>query len=104
MTKWKTEIITPIPKVHPAPRIKSLRPLSGIMNCPKIFDKILAEYILNDMAATRDKQQYGNEKNMSLNHLLINLLNKILTALDKNAADEKYGVILTLICRLCPGF
>ena len=57
----------------------------------------MAEYILADMSISRDKQQYGNEKGLSLNHLLIKMLNKILTAVDRNFQDEKYAVILTML-------
>ena len=72
---WKKEYITPIQKVTPAEALKSLRPISGVLNIAKITDRILAEFMLDDMADSRDKQQYGNEKGMSLNHLLIKLLN-----------------------------
>ena len=53
--------------------------------------------MLEDMAESRDKQQYGNEKGISINHLLINLLHKILTAVDKNSKKEKFAVILNLL-------
>ena len=34
---------------------------------------------------------------MSLNHLLVKLINKILTEVDKNTAKDKYAVILTML-------
>lgn len=49
------------------------------------------------MAAKRDRQQYTNEKGVSLNHLLIKMINQILTADDKNSAKEKMAVILTIV-------
>ena len=63
----------------------------------KITDRILAEYMLADTAEFRDRQQYGNEKGVSLNHLLLKMINKILTAVDRNAASEKYAVVLTML-------
>ena len=50
-----------------------------------------------DMNKYRDKQQYSNEKGVSLNYLLIKMLHKILTAVDKNTANDKYAVILPML-------
>ena len=77
--------------------MKQLRPISGVVNMAKITDRILAEYMLADMAEFRDRQQYGNEKGVSLNHLLLKMINKILTAVDRNTANEKYAVVLTML-------
>ena len=71
--------------------------ISGVITAAKIADRIMAEYMIADMSSNRDRQQYGNEKGMSLNHLLIKLVNKILTAVDKNSAKEKFAVILTML-------
>ena len=53
--------------------------------------------MLSDMGERFDRHQYGNEKGMSLNHLLINMIHKILTAVDKNSAKEKFAVVLTMV-------
>ena len=58
---WKTETLTPIPKVFPANVIKDLRPFSGLMIFAKIFDRILAEQMTEDMSRNRDCHQYVNE-------------------------------------------
>ena len=71
---WKVEYITPIPKIYPPENLKSFRPLSGLLNCAKIADRIMASYILEDM--TCDKMQYGNEKGLSINHYLIKMIHK----------------------------
>ena len=94
---WKHEIITPVPKIYPPSSIQQLRPISGLMNCAKIMDKLLAEYMISDMGDRFDKQQYGNEKGMSLNHLLIDMLHKIHSGLDKNSANNKMAAILTMV-------
>ena len=44
-----------------------------------------------------DPSQYGNEKGISVQHYLINMLHKILTTLDKNTTKEAYAVIANLI-------
>lgn len=37
---WKRETITPIPKIHPAPPVSKLRPLSGVYNLLKLLTKL----------------------------------------------------------------
>ena len=94
---WKFETITPAPKVYPAEELSQLRKISGLLNFSKITDKILAEYLAEDMAPTRDKSQYGNEKNLSIQHYLIKMLHKILCAVDLNSKKEAYAVILSMV-------
>ena len=94
---WKKEVITPIPKIYPASRIKDLRPISGLHTFAKAFDRIIAEYMTDDMSEKRDPHQYGNEKGLSVNHYLINLVHKILTGVDQNSNKNKQAAILTMI-------
>ena len=68
---WKLETVTPAPKVYPAEELSQLRKISGLLNFSKIADKIVAEFLIEDMAETRDKSQYGNEKGLSIQHYLI---------------------------------
>ena len=48
-------------------------------------DKIIGQFLIDDMAETRDPSQYGNEKKISAQHYLIKMLNRILTAVDTNS-------------------
>ena len=96
-TIWKKETITPIPKVYPAESMKNLRPISGLMNFAKVFDRILAEYMTEDMSSNPDLQQYGNQKGLSVNHYLVNLLHKVLTGVDKNSVNNKNAAIITML-------
>ena len=57
------------------------------------MDKILAE----DMAMTRDRSQNGNKQNLSIQHYLIKMVHKILTAVDENSKQEAYAVILSMV-------
>ena len=82
---WKLEHVTPVPKVFPPEQLKDLRKISGLLNFSKITDKIVGEYIIEDMKPSRDRAQYGNEKNVSIQHYLIKMLHKILTAVDTNS-------------------
>ena len=94
---WKLEMVTPAPKVYPLPTVNELRKISGLMNFSKITEKNLGTFLISDMAGTRDPSQYGNEKGISVNHYLINMINEILVSVDKNTASEKFAVWSSLI-------
>ena len=44
-----------------------------------------------------DRSQYGNRKKVSIQHLLVKLIHRILGSLDKNNKSETYGAIIQLI-------
>ena len=94
---FKHELVTPVPKIYPPERLKDLRKISGLLNLSKITDKILGEYLIEDMAPSRDPSQYGNEKRISRHHYLIKLLNRVLTAVDTNSQKEAFAVIVQMI-------
>ena len=94
---WKHKIATPIPKVHPLLKITDLRNISGLMNCDKVMESLLADLIVSDMEPYLDPSQYGNRKGKSINHYLIKMINRILTALDNNSRREMFAVVANLI-------
>ena len=94
---WKVESVTPVPKVIPAEKLKDLRKISGLLNFSKVTDKIIGEYLIQDMSPTRDLAQYGNEKSISAQHYLIKMLHKIHMAVDKNSQMEAMSVILNMV-------
>ena len=94
---WKMESVTPAPKVFPPESLKDLRKISGLLNFSKITDKIIGEFLIEDMAPGRDIAQYGNEKGVSTQHYLIKMLHKILTAVDTNSQSEAFAVIVKMI-------
>ena len=94
---WKIQYVTPVPKVFPPEQLKDLRKISGLLNFSKITDKILAEFISEDMKLKRDKSQYGNQKKISIQHYLVNMLHKILTSLDVNSVSTSVAVILQMV-------
>ena len=61
------------------------------------MEKVIAEFLIEDMKPSRDRAQYGNEKGVSVQHYLIRMLHNILVATDKNSQVEKFAVILSLI-------
>jgi hypothetical protein len=91
------ESVTPAPKMFPPEKLKDLRKISGLLNFSKITDKIIGEYLIEDMADTRDSAQYGNEKKISAQHYLIKMLHRTLTAVDSNSQAEAMAVIINMI-------
>ena len=94
---WKEEIATPIPKAHPTIKLDDLRNISGLLNCNKIAEKLIAELIISDMEKKMDPAQYGNTKGKSINHYMIKMIHRILSALDNNSKKETFAVIANLI-------
>ena len=93
---WKVEVATPIPKTYPTSKLTDLRNISGLMNSDKIFETLLAELIMCDMQKNIDPSRYGNMKGKSINHYLIDMINRILTTLD-NSKKDTFAVVANLI-------
>ena len=81
---YKFEFITPVPKVHPCESVSQLRNISLLLTFDKVFQDLLAEMVISDMKPHMDPSQYGNSKGLSIQHYLIMMINRILTATDKN--------------------
>ena len=94
---WKHEHITPVPKIYPPNKTDDLRRISGTKSFSKLFEALLAESIIQDMAPKIDKSQFGNEKGLSTTHYLVKMVHEILTILDTNNEKEKYAVIAQMI-------
>ena len=94
---YKFEIQTPVAKVIPCLKLEQIRNISGLLTPDKIFETLLSELIIEDMKGKIDVAQYGNQRNVSIQHYLINLIHKILTAVDINSQRETFAVIATMI-------
>ena len=94
---YKYEICTPIPKVFPTQKLSQLRNISGLFTFDKIFEKLLAELMISDMKEKLDKSQFGNQKNMSIQHYLVLMLQKIHSSLDKKSKGESTAILATFI-------
>ena len=85
-----------------------MRNISGLLTADKVFEKLLSEMMISDMKSTADKAQFGNEKQTSIQHYLIKMIHRILTAVDKNTKREAFAVVANLIdwnsafVRQCP--
>ena len=94
---YKFEICTPVPKVPVPQTLSQLRNISGLLNFDKIYETLLAKMMIADMEPKMDPAQYGNSKGISIQHYLIKMVHKILTALDNNSRRETFAVIASLI-------
>ena len=94
---WKYEISTPVPKKYPPKNISDMRNISGLLTYDKITEKLLAELMIRDMKPKSDPSQYGNQRGISIQHYLIEMIHRILEALDNNSKGEKFAVIANLI-------
>ena len=94
---YKYEICTPVPKVNPPQATSQIRNISGLLNFDKIMEKLLSELIISDMSSSVDPSQYGNQRGVSIQHYLINMIHCILTALDNNSRKDIFAVIANLI-------
>ena len=59
---YKTETITPAPKLYPPPFLDDLRPLSNLYTLNTVCEKLISEMIISDMEIKWDPAQYGNRK------------------------------------------
>ena len=94
---YKFEISTPVPKKYPPKDLSEIRNISGLLTFDKIMESLIAELIISDMKPNMDPSQYGNQKGISIQHYLINMIQRILTALDNNSKGEKFAVIANFI-------
>ena len=94
---YKFEVSTPVPKSHPTEKLTQLRNISGLFNFDKVMEKLLAEMMIADMAAKMDPAQYGNQRGISIQHYLINMVHRILQVLDNNSRRDTFAVIASLI-------
>ena len=93
----KFEVSTPVPKSHPTEKLSQLRNISGLFNFDKVMEKLLAVMMIADMAAKMDPAQYGNQRGISIQHYLINMVHRILHVLDNNSRKDTFAVIASLI-------
>ena len=74
-----------------------LRPIANLVNLNKIMEKIITEMIVSDMSSSLDPSQYGNQKNISIQHYLVRLLNRIVSSIDRNSKGEVNAVLCMFV-------
>ena len=94
---YKYEISTPVPKSFPTDSLSSLRNISGLLSFDKIYEKLISQMIIADMEKHLDPSQFGNQKGISIQHYLIQMLHRILEVLDNNSKGDIFAVVASLI-------
>ena len=92
-TIYKNEMPTPVPKKYPVESVSQMRNISGLLTADKIFEKLLSEIIICDMKDKADIAQFGNEKQTSIQHYLIKMINWIQEALDNNSRRKIWLIL-----------
>ena len=94
---FKSEIVTPVPKVPNPKSIDDLRNISGLMNLNKVMEKLVCPLVVDDMKSSLDKSQFANQPGLSTQHYLIKLIDRILSVTDNSSKGECIAVLATLI-------
>jgi hypothetical protein len=94
---YKFEVCTPVPKSHLTQTTAQLRNISGLLNFDRVCEKLIAQLIVMYMEAKLDPAQFGNQKGMSIQHYLIQMLNRILMVLNNNSKGGVFAVVANLI-------
>ena len=74
-----------------------MRNISGLLTFDKIMETLLADLMISDMKPRMDPKQYGNQKGISIQHYLIEMIHRILTTLDNNSKSETFAIVASLI-------
>ena len=74
----------PAEKVPNPTSLKDLRKISLTSEYSLVFEGIIKDWILEDISPKIDRSQYGNQKGISTEHMMVNLMDKLLRLLDNN--------------------
>ena len=92
-TVWKKEWITPVPKISHPKVIKDLRKISGTSDYSKVFEGYLKDWTMEDVAKNIDIGQFGGQPGIGTEHLIVCLLDRVLSLLDKH--PDRSAVVMT---------
>ena len=70
-----------------------MRNINGLLTFDKIMEKLISELIISDMRLHLDPSQYGNQKGISIQHYLIDMIHRIISALDNNSKGDTFAVV-----------
>ena len=93
----KIEAVTPVPKVKNMKSAKDLRKICGLPNLSKVMEKVIVRYLVKDMKTKLDVCQFANQPNISINHYLVQMVDRVLSVLDGSSKGEHTAVIATLV-------
>ena len=92
---WKFEWVTPVPKVGNPKELSDLRKISCTSDYSKLFEGILKDWIIEDIADKFDIGQFGGQHGVGTEHMLVCLIDRVLYLLDRHS--EKSAVIAACV-------
>ena len=82
--EWKHAHVVAIPKAHDKPiTLDNIRPIALTDHFAKIAEQFVAQSALSSMKKHLDPKQFGNQKNVSTSHCLINIIHPLYQHSDK---------------------
>jgi hypothetical protein len=82
---WKREWVCPVPKI-PEPKIlKDVRKVACTSDYNKVLESFIKDWILKDISGKLDISQYGGKKGVGPEHMVVAMVDRILSLLDKNS-------------------
>ena len=91
---WKATHVTPVPKEPVLCSLDQLRPISKTAVPGKILEKIVAKDIWDHIRPKIDPRQFGNTKGSSTVHYLIELIDQVVSNVDKGRATTAVTIDL----------
>ena len=89
---WKREYVTPVPKVPEPEVIKDVRKIACTSDYNKLFEGFLKDILIQDVMPNIDVKQYGGKKKTGTEHMIVALMDRVLTLLDSN--NTKSAVLM----------
>ena len=83
---WRREWCTPVPKPKDGAEMKTcddVRKVASTSDFSKIFELFLRGWVTEDIEANIDKNQFAGKKGMGTEHLIVRLMDRVLSLLDK---------------------
>ena len=94
-TLWKQEWVIPAPKVTHPQDISDLRKISCTSDYSKLFEGFLKDWVMADISSNIDIGQFGGQRGIGTEHVMVCFLDRILQLLDSN--PDKSAVIATYL-------
>ena len=83
-TLWKQESVTPVPKITHPKDISDLRKISCTSDFSKTFEGFMKDWILEYISTKLDMGQFGGQKGLGTEHMLVCFIDRILKLLDSH--------------------
>ena len=85
---YKVEFITPVGKKSPAETLDDIRLISNLPILNKIQESVISDKVVSDMKSNIDPTQYDNQRNTSIKHYLVKMMDQIVTSVDSNSKGQ----------------